>query len=121
VNLLADDPAPADPRRVTREAERTADRLRGLTVVRLRVALPESDTRAERAFRLAQELADEAAALAGWPQRSLPVLPDTAAGDVLAVCATDLVEVLDAAADPQVVSRVSESVVARLIALRQVL
>ena len=121
VHMLAEDPAPAEPRRVALEAGRTADRLRSLSVVRLRVPLPEGDTRAERTHRLAQELADEAADLAGWPRRRLPVLPDTSAGDVLAVCACDLLEALDSQSDPAVVARVSAAATARLIALRHVL
>lgn len=103
------------------EAGRTADRLRSLSVVRLRVPLPEGDTRAERTFRLAQELVDEAGDLASWPRRRLPVLPDTSAGDVLAVCAADLVEVLGGLPDPAVVARISSTVTERLIALRRVL
>ena len=121
MNLLAGDPDPTDPRRVALEAARTAERLRSLSPVRLRVELPEGDSRAARTFRIAQQLADEAAALHGWPERRLPQLADLVAGDALAVCAQDLLEALEVHPDPARVAQVSATATARLIALRSVL
>jgi hypothetical protein len=92
VSLLDPIPAPEDPDRLILEAARTCDRLRSLSLVRLAAPLPDGRSRARAAFELAQDLADEAAVLAGRPQRMLPDLADPAAGDVLAVCAQDLAE-----------------------------
>jgi hypothetical protein len=120
VQLGAQEPEPADPLRLTIEAERTADRLRSFSAVRLRAGLPGGDTRAGRAFGLAQQLADRTAELAGWPQRVLPLLPDTCAGDVLAVCAADLVEVLEAC-PPSIAALLSAEACTDLVAVRRVL
>ena len=76
------------------EAARTCDRLRSMSLVRLAAPLPDGRSRARAAFDLAQDLADRSAALAGRPVRRLPELADPAAGDVLAVCAQDLLEEL---------------------------
>ena len=65
-----------------------------MSLVRLAAPLPDGRSRARAAFDLAQDLADRAAGLAGRPARRLPELADPAAGDVLAVCAQDLLEEL---------------------------
>ncbi len=120
VSLLDPTPAPEDPERLILEASRTCDRLRSLSLVRLGAQLPDGRSRARAAFDLAQELADDAAALEGRPARALPDLADPAAGDVLAVCAQDLAEVVaegrsDASADA------CRRAVERLISLRRAL
>jgi hypothetical protein len=120
VSLLDPTPAPEDPERLILEASRTCDRLRSLSLVRLGAQLPDGRSRARAAFDLAQELADDAAALEGRPARALPDLADPAAGDVLAVCAQDLAEVgaegrSDASADA------CRRAVERLISLRRAL
>lgn len=118
VNLLQADPDPADPARIAVEAARTADRLRTLSLVRLAAELPDGRTRAGATLALAQRLADRAATLDGRPARRLPALPATATGDVLAVCANDLVEALADAgdrADPEQ----TRAAVAALIQLRR--
>ena len=76
------------------EAARTCDRLRSMSLVRLAAPLPDGRSRARAAFDLAQDLADRTASLAGRPAGRLPELADPAAGDVLAVCAQDLLEEL---------------------------
>ncbi len=96
MSLLDPDPDPSDSRRLALEGARTADRLRTLSTVRLAAPLAQGRSRAAAAFALAQELADVAAELARRPRRTLPDLPDSAAGDVLAVCVNDLAEELDA-------------------------
>jgi hypothetical protein len=101
VALLADDPDPRRPERLRLEVARTADRLRTMSLVRLGAPLPEGGSRADRAFALAQQCADAAAALAHRSQRALPALPGPTAGDVLAVCGLDLAEEVAAQrADP---------------------
>jgi hypothetical protein len=92
VSLLDPEPEEGDPARLDRESARTADRLRTMSLVRLSAPLPDGSTRAGAAFALAQRLVDRAAELAGRPRRRLPELPDSAVGDVLAVCVHDLVE-----------------------------
>lgn len=121
MELLHPDPDPADTERIAIEAARTTERLRSMSLARLRAALPEGDTRSDRALRLSQEFADATAELAGWPRRELPDVPDTAAGDVLAVCATDLVEQLRLAPDAARVRQISAWAGAALIALRRLL
>jgi hypothetical protein len=95
VDLLRPDPDPADPARLRIEAERVCERLRTMSLVRLAAPLGEGGTRAARGFALAQELVDLAASARGEVARSLPHLPDTAVGDVLAVAAQELVEALE--------------------------
>lgn len=68
-------------------------------------------TPATRAFALAAVLADEAADLDSRPRRPLPSLPAASAGDVLAVCAHDLMAVLEAAPDPAATARLSEAMI----------
>ena len=97
---------------------RTCDRLRSMSVVRLAAERPEGHSRAQAAFDLAQEFADRAAELAHRPPRALPDLGVFAAGDVLAVCAHDLVEEL-AGHDPKPAGEVCADAVARLIDLRR--
>ncbi len=92
MNLLDPTPAAEVPDRLILEATRTCDRLRSMSLVRLAAHLPDGRSRALAAFDLAQSLTDAAAGLAGRPGRTLPDLPDAAAGDVLAVCAQDLAE-----------------------------
>jgi hypothetical protein len=119
VNLLAPEPDPDDPERLEREAVRTAERLRTLSLVRLGVALPDGRTRAGAAFAVAGELADAAADLAGRPRRQLPQLPDGAAGDALAVCALDLAEEIRAAGPSAATSQACRTAVETLVALRR--
>ncbi len=87
---------PGDPRRLRLECQRTAERLRSMSLVRLATPLPDGRSRAAAALDLAQAMADSAAQLTGDPPRRLPALPDQAAGDVLAVTAGDLAEALGA-------------------------
>jgi hypothetical protein len=119
VNLLAPEPDPDDPERLDREAARTAERLRTLSLVRLAVALPDGRTRAAAAFALAGELADLAADLAGRPRRRLPELPDGAVGDVLAVCALDLAEEVRACGSSPAAAAACRAAVDSLVALRR--
>lgn len=77
-------------------------------------------SRAGAALDLAQELADEAAVIAGRPARRLPDLPDPAAGDVLAVCANDLAEELEGV-PTDTGGSACRSAVERLVVLRQLL
>lgn len=115
---LADPPPePRDPARLAVEIERTVDRLRSLSAVRLAAPLPGGRSRAEAAFALAQVLADRAAGLEGRPVRVLPELPDLAAGDVLAVCGHDLLAQVRLGRDPQACREAVEA----LVALRRVL
>lgn len=121
MDLLAAPPDPADPARLVLEAGRTCDRLRSMSLVRLSAELPGGGTRAGAAFDLAGEFADLAADLAEQPRRDLPPLPDPAAGDVLAVCARDLVqELLDRPGEPDA-AEVCARAVAALVSLRRVL
>jgi hypothetical protein len=119
VNLLAPEPDPDDPERLEREAARTAERLRTLSLVRLGVALPDGRTRAAAAVALAGELADAAADLAGRPRRNLPELPEGAAGDVLAVCALDLAEEVRARGPSVAAAAACRAAVEGLVALRR--
>jgi hypothetical protein len=80
------------------QVARLADRLRSLSDVRLGAGLPEGGSRADAARRLAQQLADAAAELAGEPRRELPRLDDLVVGDQVAVTGTDLVDALRRAA-----------------------
>jgi hypothetical protein len=91
-----------------------------MSLVRLGASGNDGRSRGRAALDLAQELADEAAAIAGRPARRLPDLPDPAAGDVLAVCANDLAEELDAV-PPEVGASTCRSAVERLVSLRQLL
>ena len=91
-----------------------------MSLVRLGASVNDGRSRARTALDLAQELADEAAAIAGRPALRLPDLPDPAAGDVLAVCANDLAEELDAV-PPEVGASTCRSAVERLVSLRQLL
>ena len=77
---------------------RLADRLRSLSDVRLRAALPGGGSRADAAHRVAQQLADAAARLAGEPVRPVPRLDDLVVGDQVAVTGADLLAALDRAA-----------------------
>jgi hypothetical protein len=110
-------PDPGDPTRLAKELQRTVDRLRTMSAVRLAAPLPDGRSRAAAACALAQRLTDRAARLAGRPLRSLPDLPDLAAGDVLAVCGHDLLEQVRIVADRDA-CRIA---VDELIALRRVL
>ena len=91
-----------------------------MSLVRLGASVNDGRSRARTALDLAQELADEAAAIAGRPARRLPDLPDPAAGDVLAVCTHDLAEEL-AALPPEAAASACRSAVDRLVTLRQLL
>lgn len=95
MDLLRPDPDAADPARLRIEADRVCERLRTMSLVRLAAPIGEASSRARRAFALAQELVDLAAAARGEDARSLPHLPDPAAGDVLAVAAQELLEALE--------------------------
>jgi hypothetical protein len=120
VSLLDPTPAPEDPQRLALEAQRTCERLRSMSLVRLGSSLPDGRSRARAAFDLAQELADAAAALAGRPGQALPDLADPAAGDVLAVCAQDLAEEV-ASRRGEAPAQACRRAVEGLVALRQVL
>jgi hypothetical protein len=120
VSLLDPTPAPEDPERLVLESSRTCERLRSLSLVRLGAQLPDGRSRARAAFDLAQELADDAAALEGRPARALPDLADPAAGDVLAVCAQDLAEVVAQSRNDDSADACRRAV-DRLISLRQAL
>ena len=109
---------PADPHRLALEAVRACDRLRSMSLVRLSAALPEGSSRARAAVALAQELADDAADLAGREHRALPELPDPAAGDVLAVCVQDLLGELRLVGASPRADAVCARAVAALISLR---
>lgn len=122
MDLLQAQPSEADPRRLELEADRTAERLRTLSLVRLATSLPDGRSRAGAAFDLAQRLADRAADLTATQQRALPELPVQAAADALAVCARDLVDVLRAASAPAAGAEAAcRESVAELIALRRLL
>jgi hypothetical protein len=84
--------------RLAEQVARLADRLRSLSDVRLSQALPDGGSRADAAHRLAQQLADAAAGLAGDPVRPVPRLDDLAVGDQVAVTGADLVAELRRAA-----------------------
>lgn len=98
-------PAPAEGvddasgRRYLEQLERTADRLRGLSLARLGAAFEPEPTRADAGRALAQRLADAAADLEGGPRRELPRLADAAVGDMVAVCGRDVL--LAAAGQPE--------------------
>jgi hypothetical protein len=91
-----------------------------MSLVRLGAGLADGRSRARAALDLAQDLADEAAGIAGRRARRLPDLPDPAAGDVLAVCAGDLADELDAVPTDSAAGA-CRSAVERLVALRQLL
>lgn len=118
MSLLEPDPDPSHPDRLALEGARTADRLRTLSLVRLAAPAAQGASRAQAAFALAQELADRAAELAGGPRRALPVLPDSAVGDVLAVCVHDLVEQLQQAGPDSPAGSTCAEAVERLRELR---
>jgi Arc/MetJ-type ribon-helix-helix transcriptional regulator len=77
------------------QAGRLADRLRTLSDVRLAGAFPPYPSRADAVRALLQDLADAAADLEARPRRTVPLLPDLALGDQLAVLATDLLNAAD--------------------------
>ncbi|MGB8022569.1 MAG: hypothetical protein WCF04_15170 [Candidatus Nanopelagicales bacterium] len=101
MDLLAADPDPEDVARLDLETTRVCDRLRTMSLVRLRAPIADVRTRAGEAARIAQGLADAAADLADRQRRDLPELPDSAAADMLAVCAHDLAEELRRSPDAQ--------------------
>ena len=117
--LLTPPPDPTDPARLQVEADRTCDRLRSMSLVRLAAPRPHGPTRAGAAFALAATLADARADLVGRPRRQLPELPDPAAGDVLAVCANDLVEAVRTRPGDPDAARICGDAVRALIALRR--
>jgi hypothetical protein len=97
VDARPDDPsAPAAD--LAEQVGRLADRLRSLSDVRLRAALPGGGSRADAAHGLAQQLADAAAGLDGEPVRPVPRLDDLVVGDQVAVTGTDLLVALHRAA-----------------------
>ncbi len=120
MDLLGVAPEPTDPARLRIEAARTCDRLRTMSLVRLAASRLDGRSRAREAVELAQLCADEAAGLAGWPHRRLPEVADAMAGDVLATCAQDLVEQLEAR-PVESAAEVCATVVARMVALRRTL
>jgi hypothetical protein len=95
---LAADSAPDPAADLAEQVGRLADRLRSLSDVRLAAALPGGGSRADAAYRLAQELADAAAGLRAEPTRPVPRLDDLVVGDQVAVTGTDLVTALRRAA-----------------------
>lgn len=122
---LFDPPAdPSDPDRLSREAERTCDRLRTMALTRLSRPEAGGASRAAAAFEVAQRLADTAADLDGRARVGLPELADPCAGDVVAVCAHDLVAAIEATTESvsaQAAARACRSAVADLVALRRTL
>lgn len=120
VNLLALAPDPSDPRRVQLESGRTCDRLRSLSLARLSAPVPGGGTRAGMAAALAQEIVDATATVVAGPPRRLPTLPDSAVGDVLAVCVVDFVEAVTShgALDEERVARLCAWATDRLVRLR---
>ena len=81
----------ADPAQAARtQLERTVDRVRAMGLARLEASFGPEPTRAEAVRRVAQRLADLAAALEGEPVRTVPLLAVHAVGDQLAVCGHDL-------------------------------
>ena len=91
-----------------------------MSLVRLGAAVNDGRSRGRVALDLAQEFADQAAAIAGRPARRLPDLPVPAAGDVLAVCANDLADELYAIPVDAGAST-CRSAVERLVTLRLLL
>lgn len=124
MGLLEPEPALTDLRRARLEVRRTVDRLRSMPIARLKrpiaasgaaephaIVDPAADTPAARTFALASTLADEAADREGRQRQPLPTLPATSAGDVLAVCANDLIALLAGTADPVATARLSEAMI----------
>ena len=102
-------------RRYAVDLERTVDRLRSLSLVRLGAAFEPEPTRAEAARDLVQRLADEAADLSGEPRRTVPRLADSAVGDQLAVVGRDLLDAAVLAERPDLL----DDPAAALLALRR--
>jgi len=121
VHLAAVEPPDDDPDRLAGEADRTVHRLRTMPLARLSAPQPGGASRAAGAFALAQQLADLAADLSASARRGLPPLPDSAAGDALAVCAQELLEQVRAAAPRPEARAACRAAVAGLIALRRTL
>lgn len=111
---------PDDPARLRLEAGRTCDRLRSMSLTRLGASVPDGRSRARAAFDLAQVLADGAGQLAGRGARMLPELPDSSAGDVLAVCSEDLAEAVESCRT-EASGQACREAVAALVALRLLL
>lgn len=127
MNLLAGDPAPTDPARLRLELGRCTNRLRSLPLARLSAPSAEG-SRARLAARVAQRLVDLTATLQGPPARQLPLLPDHAAADVLAVVGHDLLAAVGERAarrpgmsgetEPVDVAEIIQEAVSALIELR---
>jgi hypothetical protein len=89
---------------LSRDVDRVAERLRGLSQARLVAAAPPHASRAAAARAAAQTLADASAGLeaaddpAAPPWRTLPELSDFAAGDQVAVTGHDLLTAAERAA-----------------------
>jgi hypothetical protein len=108
-------PQPPPHERYAADLERTVDRVRTMALTRLGAAFEPEPTRADAVRRLAQRLADDAAALAGEPLRPLPRLADQAVGDQLAVVGHDLAAAALAAGRPEALDAPAEE----LLALRR--
>lgn len=72
------------------ELDRVVERLRTMPMNRLTSPWPPHASRATAARDLAQWLADEAAAVGGWPRREVPDVGAAAVGDQVAVTGRDL-------------------------------
>ncbi len=119
MDILAPELPVDSPDRLAVELERTVSRLRVMSLVRLAAPLSDGVSRAGRALLLAQQLADAEAGVVGGPQRPLPEVGDSVAGDVLAVCGNDLVAAVRAA--PRSGAAACAQAVTALIELRRIL
>jgi len=109
---------------LNRELERTVDRLRGRSLSRLARPLTDgpgpAPTAAEALHRLAQHLADEAAAVEGRTTRALPWLDVHVLPDQVAVVGHDLVVALARSDQPDDARRQrAAAAAAALVAIRQ--
>jgi hypothetical protein len=116
-----DDPPPDSRERLRRESARVADRLRSISLVRLRAELADGRTRARAGLDSAQELADSCADLTGQVRREIPELPAHAVGDVVAVMVNDLLAELDERGWDAVARQACAEAVAVLVGLRRLL
>jgi hypothetical protein len=81
------------------ELDRVVDRLRTMPLARLSRPWGEYPSLAVGARALAQEFADRAAGLGGWPRHVIPDVGDAAVGDQVAVTGRDLVDLGPPAAE----------------------
>jgi hypothetical protein len=119
--LPGDEPAPDSRERLRRESARVVDRLRSISLVRLRAELADGRTRARAGLDCAQELADTCADITGEGRRLVPDLPAHAVGDVVAVMVNDLLAELDRRGWDEVARQACARAVSVLIRLRLLL